>query len=169
MTDAELSALAQRLGERLQRRGLKIVTAESCTGGWLAKALTDNPGSSAWFERGYVTYSNTAKTELLGVDPATIERHGAVSEAVVLEMARGAIAHSHAEVAAAVSGVAGPDGGTPAKPVGTVWCGFIWPGRAALAEGIHLTGDREGIRRAAVRVALQRLLALADQADDPHR
>lgn len=157
-TDADLQGLAQRLGERLLQSGLMLACAESCTGGWIAKVLTDIPGSSRWFDRGFVTYSNSAKVDQLGVAAETLLRFGAVSAETVSAMASGAIAHSHAQLAVSVSGVAGPDGGTVDKPVGTVWFGFVVPGIAASTEREHFNGDREAVRRRAVRHALQRLL-----------
>lgn len=143
----------------LLKKGFKLVTAESCTGGGVAAACTDLAGSSDWFERGLVAYSNAAKTELLGVDAALIEVHGAVSEAVAQAMAQGALAHSHAQVALAVTGVAGPGGGSPAKPVGTVWFAWCVPGRIQ-SQKMHFTGDRAAVRHAAVLHALQGLNAL---------
>jgi len=158
--DPELLDLATRVGARLAGQGWHAVTAESCTGGWIAKALTDVAGSSAWFDGGFVTYSNAGKMRDLGVLASTLESHGAVSEAVVREMAVGALRVTGADIAIAVSGIAGPGGGSPAKPVGTVWFG-----RARAAGGMTVdatvrifAGDRESIRRAAVSLALQRLL-----------
>ena len=119
--------LATQVGRALLRRQWTLTTAESCTGGWIAKVLTDVPGSSEWFERGVVTYSNQAKMDMLEVKEATLAAHGAVSAETVAEMARGGLARSQAQVAVAVSGVAGPDGGTPDKPVGTVWMAWAWP------------------------------------------
>jgi len=134
-----------------------LATAESCTGGLIAAACTDLAGSSVWFERGFVTYSNAAKTELLSVDAALIECHGAVSEPVARAMAGGALAHSRAQVAVAVTGVAGPGGGSPEKPVGTVW--FGWATAAGITSEVqHFGGDRAAIRQATVRHALTRLL-----------
>src|SRR4051794_5092731 len=127
--DKTLYELAERAGRTLMRRGLMLATAESCTGGWIAEAVTSVPGSSEGFERGFVTYTYISKREMVGVRADTLEKHGAVSEPVVLEMASGAIAASHAQVGIAVSGIAGPSGGTPEKPVGTV-C-FAW----ALKDG----------------------------------
>jgi nicotinamide-nucleotide amidase len=139
-----------------------LATAESCTGGWLAKVCTDLAGSSGWFERGFVTYSNEAKQDMLGVKAATLAQHGAVSEAVVAEMARGALQHSRAQVAIAISGIAGPGGGTADKPVGTV-C-FAWAiqkrGDMLLTATRHFVGDREAVRRQAVQHALQEVLPL---------
>ncbi len=156
--DTELYALAECLGALLRDQDLRVATAESCTGGWIAKCLTDVPGASRWFERGFVTYSNAAKEDLLGVDPGTLAAQGAVSEAVVREMALGAVAHSGAEVAMAVSGIAGPGGGTPDKPVGTVWLAWALPGGGTLAERACFPGDREAVRRAAVERALRGLM-----------
>jgi nicotinamide-nucleotide amidase len=151
--------LCTQLAARLKERGCKLATAESCTGGLIAAACTDLSGSSEWFERGFVTYSNEAKAESLGVDAALIAEHGAVSEVVARAMAFGAIRHSHAQVAVAVTGVAGPTGGSPQKPVGTVWFGFMVDGQLS-SETRRLEGDRAAIRAATVRHALQRLLAL---------
>jgi nicotinamide-nucleotide amidase len=143
----------------LKTLGWKLATAESCTGGLIAACCTDIAGSSDWFERGFVTYSNASKTEMLGVDAALIARDGAVSEAVVRAMAQGALQHSEAQVAVAVTGVAGPGGGSDAKPVGTVWMGW------ATLEGVvselhHFAGDRAQVRAATVQHALQRLVTL---------
>ena len=138
---------------------LKLVTAESCTGGMIAAACTDLAGSSDWFERGFVTYSNDAKTELLDVQAQLLLSEGAVSEAVARAMVRGALAHSHAQVAVAVTGVAGPTGGSPAKPVGTVWFGFAVPGQV-ITEKRHFDGDRAQVRAATVRHAFTRLVEL---------
>jgi len=135
-----------------------LATAESCTGGGVAQAITEISGSSAWFERGFVTYSNAAKVEMLGLRQATLDAHGAVSEATVREMAEGALRHSHAQIALAVSGIAGPTGGTPEKPVGTVW--FAWGLRKGVtrAHMHHLSGNRTEIRAQAVHIALQGVL-----------
>ena len=152
-------ALCEQLARELQARGWMLATAESCTGGMIAAACTDLSGSSNWFERGFVTYSNEAKTELLGVDPALIAQHGAVSEVVARAMAFGAVRHSHAQVSVAVTGVAGPTGGTPQKPVGTVWFGFQVDGRLT-SETLRFDGDRAAVRSASVDHALQRLLQL---------
>ena len=155
--------LCALLAEALLKKGFKLVTAESCTGGMIAAACTDLAGSSAWFERGFVTYSNDAKTELLGVEERVLRRAGAVCGPVAQAMAEGALAHSRAQVAVAVTGVAGPTGGSPAKPVGTVWFGFALPGQV-VAEKCHFEGDRAAVRQATVRHALNRLLALLSQA-----
>lgn len=155
-------ALAQSLGTKLREKGVLLVTAESCTGGWAAEAVTAIAGSSEWFERGFVTYSNDAKVEMLGVRPETLERHGAVSEETAREMALGALAHSHASVALAITGVAGPGGGTAAKPVGTV-C-FAWAGRGGRlrSETCQFAGDREAVRRQSVERALRGALEHLD-------
>ena len=163
-SDTALDRLARRLGERLLAQDLYLTCAESCTGGWIAKTLTDIPGSSQWFERGFVTYSNAAKQELLGVPAAVLERHGAVSEACVRAMTEGALRHSRAHLAVAVSGIAGPSGGSPEKPVGLVW--IAWestPQGRTLAHAHHFQGDREAIRRQAVATALSGVLQLIDE------
>lgn len=160
--------LAIAVGEALLQRGVRVATAESCTGGWIAKVLTDIAGSSAWFERGWVTYSNAAKQQDLGVSAALLASQGAVSEAVVLAMARGALERSGAEFAVAVSGVAGPAGGTPAKPVGTVWTAWAWRTEAAVgsrAAHSQFSGDREAVRRQTVVFALEGLLGAVCPAD----
>lgn len=159
-----LDALAARLGKVLLARGLRLVTAESCTGGWVAKVVTDIAGSSDWFDRGFVTYSNAAKEDMLGVCGETLAQHGAVSEPVVLEMAAGALRHSQAQVAVAVSGIAGPGGGSGDKPVGTVWFAWSIPGAPAWAQRLQFAGERDEVRHQAVRVALEALLErLADR------
>lgn len=147
----------EMLAQRLRASRQLLVTAESCTGGLIAGACTDLAGSSDWFERGFVTYSNAAKTELLGVPAELIARHGAVSEPVVRAMAEGALAHSHAQVAVAVTGVAGPGGGSADKPVGTVWLGWCVDGRTD-SECVHFAGDRAAVRGQTVAHALQGLL-----------
>jgi nicotinamide-nucleotide amidase len=163
VSDPELYELAARVGHKLRAAERRIVTAESCTGGWLAKALTDIPGSSQWFECGYVTYSNTAKVRDLGVSAATLESFGAVSEQTVREMAEGALRVAHASVALALSGIAGPDGGTPAKPVGTVWfCAAARSGACSdiIAEEKLFGGDRAFVRSRSVEHALRLILHL---------
>lgn len=137
-----------------------LATAESCTGGWIAEAVTMVPGSSGWFERGFVTYTYISKREMLGVKSRTLGRHGAVAEEVVREMVEGALARSHAQLAVAVSGVAGPSGGTPEKPVGTVCLAWGRKNRKPRSETRHFSGDREAIRRASVERALEGVLAL---------
>ena len=150
--------LVQRLGEALRARGWRLVTAESCTGGLLAAACTSIAGSSDWFERGLVTYSNAAKTELLGVPAALIARHGAVSGEVAAAMAEGALRAAPARLALAVTGIAGPGGAVPGKPVGTVWFGLAVAGQATQAARLWFDGDRAAVRGQAVRHALQRLV-----------
>ena len=147
------------LADLLLNNRQMLATAESCTGGMIAAACTDLAGSSAWFERGFVTYSNEAKTQMLGVDANLIVTCGAVSEEVARAMAQGAVAHSRAQVAVAVTGVAGPTGGSAAKPVGTVWFGFATPA-GVVSEMQHFVGDRGAVRAATVQYALQRLTDL---------
>ncbi|MFT3905975.1 MAG: CinA family protein [Steroidobacteraceae bacterium] len=151
--DTQLQALAARVGARLRATQRRVVTAESCTGGWIAKLFTDSAGSSQWFERGYVTYSNTAKQQDLQVPAALLQAQGAVSRAVVEAMVRGACVVTGAEVAVAVSGIAGPDGGTPDKPVGTVWIALAL-GAKIEARLLQASGSRDAIRRASVATAL---------------
>ncbi len=150
------------LARLLLEKKLALVTAESCTGGMIAAACTDLAGSSAWFERGFVTYSNDAKIELLGVEERLLRRAGAVCQGVARAMVTGALAHSKAQVAVAVTGVAGPTGGSASKPVGTVWFGFAVPGQI-LTEKCHFDGDRAAVRAATVRHAFTRLLELLGQ------
>ena len=152
-----MQALAKRVGARLKADREMLVTAESCTGGWAAQAVTSVAGSSAWFDRGFVTYSNAAKQEMLGVRPQTLRVHGAVSEETAREMARGALERSAGTVAVAITGVAGPGGGSAAKPVGTV-C-FAWSrGGAAHSETHRFRGGRESVRRQSVVLALEGVL-----------
>ncbi len=155
--DAELAELAAITGTALRQAGWRVVTAESCTGGWVAQMLTAIPGSSAWFDCGFVTYSNQAKQDLLGVRIATLQQHGAVSAATVREMATGALARAHARIAVAISGIAGPDGGSAEKPVGTVWLAWATD---AQAEAVcrHFDGERDSVRRQAVYAALQGIM-----------
>ncbi len=156
--EAAIADLVAQLADALRARGQRLVTAESCTGGLIAAACTDLAGSSDWFERGMVSYSNAAKTELLGVPAPLIDQHGAVSEPVARAMAAGALAHAQADWAVAVTGVAGPGGGSAAKPVGLVW--LAWAGPAGVqAERQHFAGDRAAVRQATVRCALHGLLA----------
>lgn len=157
---SDLTDLSERVGKLLLGRHKLVVTAESCSGGWLAKCLTDIAGSSGWFERGFVTYSNAAKQEQLGVADTTLETHGAVSEATVLAMAQGALAHSHAQVAVAISGIAGPGGAVPGKPVGTVCFAWCEAGGRERLETRRFAGDRNGVREQSVRHALDGLLEL---------
>ena len=159
---AGVRALAIEFGSALRRHGLCIATAESCTGGLIAGVITDVAGSSAWFERGFVTYSNDAKAELLGVSRETIAALGAVSEAVAREMAEGAVAHSHAACAISVTGIAGPEGGSADKTVGTVCFGWVLPGGPPVTTTRHFPGDRAAVRSAAVRAALEGFLQVLD-------
>ena len=160
--EGELDALVRRVADALLARGQMLCAAESCTGGGIAAALTEIPGSSRWFERGFVTYSNDSKIEMLGVLPATLAARGAVSEAVVREMAAGALANARAHWALSVSGIAGPDGGTADKPVGTVCFGWAGPGGRISVETRVLAGDRAAVRRASVIHALDGLLIFLD-------
>ncbi|CAN5861783.1 hypothetical protein BH11PSE8_BH11PSE8_04690 [soil metagenome] len=159
MTQFEPAVLA--LAEALRKRGAHLATAESCTGGLIAAACTAVAGSSDWFERGFVTYSNEAKTESLGVPAELIVAHGAVSAEVARAMAEGALRHSRAGLAVAVTGIAGPTGGSPSKPVGTVWMAVARRGEAAQAELLQLKGDRAAVREQTVAAALARLSAVA--------
>jgi len=152
----EIPQLVETVAGRLREREAMLVCAESCTGGWIAKALTDIAGSSVWFDRGFVTYSNQSKQDMLGVTSETLDEHGAVSRETVLEMARGALSNSAAQFSVAVSGIAGPSGGTAEKPVGTVWIAWAGEGFAdAICE--HFPGDREAVRKATVLAVLQGL------------
>ena len=164
MIDTELDTLARRVGEALAARGWRLATAESCTGGWIAEAVTAIGGSSAWFDRGFVTYSNEAKMDMLGVCAQTLAEHGAVSEATVREMAEGALARSLADVAVAVSGVAGPTGGSAAKPVGMVCIGWAAKTSPTRTLTLHFAGDRAAVRRQTVVRALDGILHLAARA-----
>jgi nicotinamide-nucleotide amidase len=163
MSDTELYALAERAGRALEQRGLMAATAESCTGGWVAEAMTAVPGSSAWFERGFVTYTYISKREMLGVTSATLGSHGAVSEATVREMASGALQRSHAQVSIAVSGTAGPSGGTAEKPVGTVCFAWALTGGRLRSETRRFDGDREAVRRQSAIHALRGVLSLLSE------
>jgi nicotinamide-nucleotide amidase len=158
-SDAELTELATVVGQRLYAQRERLVTAESCTGGWIAKAMTDIAGSSAWFDCGMAAYSYEAKQALLGVRPQTLETFGAVSRETVIEMVSGALVNSGASVAVAVTGIAGPGGGSPDKPVGTVWIGWKQRGGYARAEVFQFDGDRDAIRRQTVGAALKGLLS----------
>jgi nicotinamide-nucleotide amidase len=161
-SDTELAVLAVRVGAAMLGRGYRVATAESCSGGYVSKLLTDVPGSSQWFECGFVTYSNESKQRMLGVSPETLAQHGAVSERVVIEMAVGALAASSAVRSVAISGVAGPDGGTVEHPVGDLW--FAKAGRAGPSDAnviaLHrrFMGDRDAVRRMAAAYALEMLL-----------
>ncbi len=160
MSDKKLYQLAQQVGVALKARALTLATAESCTGGWIGEAVTMVPGSSAWYERGFITYTNVAKHEMLGVVLATLDEFGAVSEQTVRAMAAGALANSRAQVAVAVSGVAGPSGGTPGKPVGTVCLAWARGDGEPIAETRHFAGDREAVRKQSVERALAGVLEL---------
>jgi nicotinamide-nucleotide amidase len=157
-----LTTLATLVGQALKTRGALLATAESCTGGGIAEAVTRISGSSEWFERGFVTYSNDAKAEMLGVDRITLTGFGAVSEETAREMAVGALSHSRATHAVSVTGIAGPTGGSAEKPVGTVCFGWAAQGGKPASETRHFGGDREAVRRASVIHALQGLLRLLD-------
>jgi nicotinamide-nucleotide amidase len=150
-----MDLILQRLADALRMRGWMLATAESCTGGWIAKLCTDLAGSSVWFERGFVTYSNEAKQDMLGVNTATLAQYGAVSEPVVAEMAAGVLLHSRAQIALSVSGIAGPTGGTASKPVGTVCFGWAREGGEVHTETCHFTGDRDAVRLQSVEYALR--------------
>lgn len=161
MADAELYPLAQQLGQALLARGWRLATAESCTGGGIGAAITAVPGSSAWFDGGLITYSNRAKQALLGVEAATLVAVGAVSEAVVAQMAAGALQHCDADLAVAVSGIAGPDGGSADKPVGTVWIAWAQRDATVITRRFVFAGDRHSVRQQTVAQALQGLLDMA--------
>ena len=160
-SDAALQRLAQQIGESARLNHHMLVTAESCTGGWIAKTLTDIAGSSAWFECGLVAYSYDAKQALLSVRPQTLEQFGAVSRETVIEMVSGALANTGATIAVAVTGIAGPGGGTDDKPVGTVWIAWKRRNGYPRAEVFHFDGDREAVRRHSVAAALRGMQALA--------
>jgi nicotinamide-nucleotide amidase len=162
--DKALYELAEKAGRALEARGLMVATAESCTGGWIAEAITMVPGSSAWLDRGFVTYTNEAKREMLGVRAETLDQNGAVSEPVVLEMVEGALKTSRAQLAVAVSGIAGPSGATAQKPVGTVCWAWGMKNAPARAETRHLAGDREAVRRQSVVRALEGILETLERA-----
>ena len=157
MTDSELFKLSEKVGQALKAQGATVTAAESCTGGWIAKTLTDVAGSSAWFERGFVTYSNEANSQMIGVSAVTLEQHGAVSEPVVVEMAVGALRAARASYAVSVSGIAGPDGGSDEKRVGTVWFGVASATGQGVTQRECFSGDRESVRRQATAFALQLL------------
>ncbi|MEP7156580.1 MAG: nicotinamide-nucleotide amidohydrolase family protein [Betaproteobacteria bacterium] len=158
MTDEQLTSLSAQLGAALKGRGMMVATAESCTGGGIAEAITRTPGSSAWFDCAFVTYSYEAKSSMLGVPRDTLVDFGAVSQETAREMVDGAIARSRAQVAVAVTGIAGPDGGMPDKPVGTVWFAWKFPKKPIVSEVCHFMGDRHSVRNQTVIHALQKLL-----------
>jgi nicotinamide-nucleotide amidase len=157
--DNALFELAEQLGDRLKARAYKIATAESCTGGWIAQIITEVPGSSSWFDRGFVTYSNNAKMQMLGVNPQTLTQYGAVSTEVAKQMVAGALANSEADWAVAVTGVAGPDGGSTEKPVGTVFIAWLNKGGISRVQRLQLSGNRHEIRKQTVISAIEGLLA----------
>ncbi len=161
-----MDLLAAQVGRSLHAHGFMLATAESCTGGGVGQAITDIAGSSEWFERGFITYSNESKREMLGVSQDALKLHGAVSEAVVREMVAGALQKSRAQVALAVSGIAGPSGGTPEKPVGTVWFAWGLHSGDVFAKLHHLGGSRAEIRVQSVRIALQGVLELLGQLSE---
>lgn len=160
VSDQELRQLASELGAALQARGWMLATAESCTGGWVGQLVTALPGSSAWYERGFITYADTAKVEMLGVPPGMLAMHGAVSEETASAMAVGALKNSHAQAALAISGIAGPGGGTPHKPVGLVCYGWALTDGTIMSSTCRLDGDRDEIRSRAVAAALRGLIDL---------
>lgn len=162
--DAELRLLSEAVGASLTRHQLRLACAESCTGGWAAAVVTATAGSSNWFERGFVTYSNISKQEMLGVPKETLTDHGAVSETTARAMVAGALAHSDADIALAITGIAGPGGGSAGKPVGTVCFSWQRPDDAASSETMRFPGDREAVRRSAVIHALSGLLARLEGA-----
>ena len=161
--NSEHYGLAQTVGKRLVQRKMKLATAESCTGGGIAAAITDIPGSSEWFERGFVTYSNEAKQDLLGVKADTLAECGAASTQVALEMAAGAVAGSNGDVAVSVTGIAGPDGGSEKKPVGSVWFGLADSAGNAAAFDERFEGDRESVRSQTVAHALKCIIRFVDE------
>lgn len=156
----QIGELAIQLGEHLHARGKRLAVAESCTGGWLSKAVTDVAGSSAWFDRGFITYSNEAKQDMLGVSEATLRAHGAVSEATVRVMAEGALDNSLADISVSISGIAGPGGATPDKPVGTVWMAWAQREGVTFTRSYLFEGHREEVRAQAVMMACKGLLEL---------
>ncbi|HUX29725.1 MAG TPA: CinA family protein [Thiobacillus sp.] len=160
VSDEELHQLATELGGKLHARGWMLATAESCTGGWVGQLITSLPGSSQWYERGFITYANAAKTEMLGVPAEVIGEHGAVSEETASAMAAGALTHSHAQATLAISGIAGPAGGTPQKPVGLVCYGWALADGTLMSSTCRLDGDREEIRSRAVAAAMRGLIDL---------
>ncbi|WP_455202563.1 nicotinamide-nucleotide amidase [Kaarinaea lacus] len=155
-----LQHLSEQVGRRLLEKRLWLATAESCTGGWISQSITDIAGSSQWFDRGFVTYTNEAKQDMLNVSPDTLVQHGAVSEQTVMEMVQGVLAKSRADVALAVTGIAGPTGGTPEKPVGMVWHAWSMRDAAPVTQVEHYLGNRYEVRQQTVETALQGILKL---------
>jgi len=163
--DPDLFQLALKVGKTLESKGWLLTTAESCTGGWIAKVVTDVAGSSGWFDRGFVTYSNAAKTDELGVSEELLEKEGAVSERVAFNMAAGALERSAAQIAVAVTGIAGPNGGTADKPVGTVW--FAWASPSGVDTAAQqFSGDREAVRRQTLITALEGVVERVGQVNE---
>lgn len=160
MTEDDITELARKLGRACKRRRVAVATAESCTGGGVATAITRISGSAKWFDRGFVTYQNLAKHQMLGVSRRTLKQHGAVSEAVAREMAAGALRRSQAEVSVAITGIAGPTGAAPGKPVGTVWFAWAAPGGLVQSRCFHFKGGRVEVRIQSVYVAIQGLIDL---------
>ena len=160
VAEDELQQLAIQLGDKLLARGWMVATAESCTGGWVGQLLTSLAGSSAWYERGFIAYANAAKSEMLGVTADILEIHGAVSEETACAMATGALTHSHAQASLAITGIAGPGGGTPQKPVGMVCYGWAFTDGTVISSNCRLSGDREEVRSRAVAAALRGLIDL---------
>ncbi len=158
----DLKELAAQVGAALKARGWMLTTAESCTGGWVGEAVTSVAGSSQWYDRGFITYTNESKQEMLGVSAQTLAEFGAVSEQTVKEMAAGALKHSRADIAVAISGIAGPGGATPGKPVGTVCMAWATRSGAGRSQTFQFQGDRSSVRRQAVLAALRGILALAE-------
>ncbi len=163
MNEANLTIIVEQLADVLLKNNKRVAVAESCTGGWVAKCLTDLAGSSDWFERGFVTYSNQAKQEMLGVSESTLENHGAVSEKTVIEMAAGVLKHSHADYSLSISGIAGPGGGSEEKPVGLVWFAFAGNDNAIFSIQQNFSGDRNAVREQAVLYALTELTRFIEQ------
>ena len=160
INDQTLQHLAKQVGLTLVQQGLMLVSAESCTGGWLGHMVTSIAGSSAWYERGFITYTTISKQEMLGVSSKTLKQHGAVSEQTAREMAHGAVSRSHAQIAVSITGIAGPGGGTVEKPVGMVCFAWVRKDNHVRSETRHFTGDREAVRQQSVAVALQGMMTL---------
>ena len=160
ISDQTLHHLARQVGVELTRQGLMLASAESCTGGWLGQVITSIPGSSAWYESGFITYTASSKQEMLGISTDTLKKYGAVSEQTAREMAHGAVTRSSAQVAASITGIAGPGGGTTKKPVGMVCFAWVMKDNHMQSETRHFSGDREAVRQQSVAVALQGLIAL---------
>lgn len=156
--DHTLYQLSNHVADCLRARQWRLASAESCTGGWLAKCCTDIAGSSTWFDRGFVTYSNPSKQELIHVSADTLEQFGAVSEQVASQMAEGTLANSNADISVAITGIAGPDGGSSDKPIGTVWFAWAVKNSAVITICHHFTGDRNAVRRQAVKIALEGII-----------